>query len=140
MAIDPQFTKVVNYLKKVQGDVAGGVFGEGQRPWVNFDDVQVVGQFDLPGLMELFSRQASNNDYSNLRANKNSQIKELHTAKISADYLAGFQRDIGMRRRSRVRMLIHGANRSWANGLDTGPLQRNTTDWLSRMLSDDKEE
>jgi hypothetical protein len=58
----------------------------------------------------------------------------MQTAKLSADFLAGLERDYRMRTRSRVRMFVHGGNRASANGLAIGPLARNT-DWLSRKMT-----
>lgn len=138
MAADPQLTKVVNYLVSTEAKVALGTFGTAQRPWVNFSDVVKAGKFDLAAIDQIFTRNASNASYTTDRQSKDTLSKDLQTAKLSADYLAGCCRDYKMRTRSRIRMLVHGGNRASANGLGEGPLLKNTIGWLGRLVSEDK--
>lgn len=134
MAISPQFQKVVKYLLEAEAKIARGTFGAGQRPWLNFVDVKVAGKFDYAAVHDIFDRKAANDDYIKGAEDASTPGVNMQTAKLSADYLAGFERDYRMRTRSRVRMLVHGGNRSAANGLPVGPLARNT-DWLTRKLT-----
>jgi hypothetical protein len=136
--IEPQLEKVIKYLIATEGMVAKGIFGPEQRPWVNFDTVQVAGKFEFAKIHKLFDREASNKEYGTLRTKKGAKVKDLQTAKISADYLAGFERDYRMRTRSRIRLFVHGGNRAAGNGKEVGPLRRNTTDWLVRILGEEK--
>ena len=140
MAIDPQFTAVVGYLKTTESEIADGTLGLDKRPWMNFGNFYPVGQFDYAGLHEIFTRQSTNDEYGKMRQGGESKAKDLQTAKLSADFLAGFERDYRMRRRGRIRMLIHSANRSYVNGEDKGPLEQNTTGWLTRILAEDVKE
>jgi len=138
MAIDPQMEKLVDYLVSKSEKISKGTFGSEGRPWLNFDDLDEVEQFDFEALHELFSRNSSNDEYGSLRIENEAEAKDLQTAKLSADFLAGFERDVRMRRRSRVRMFIHGGSRAAANGQSVGPLRVNTIDWLTRILSEEK--
>lgn len=138
MAADPQLTAVVNYLVDAEAKVALGTFGAAQRPWVNFSTIVSAGKFDFAGIDKIFTRAASNNSYTTARQSKDTLSKDLQTAKLSADYLAGCCRDYKMRTRSRIRMLVHGGNRAAANGLGNGPLLKNTVQWLGRIASEDQ--
>jgi hypothetical protein len=136
MAIDPRLELVVKYLISTQDKIGDGTFGTGQRPWLNFDTIGKVGQFDFAGVAALFTRNDSNDAYVSGRSEKKTRSMDLQSAKISADYLAGVQRDYLMRTRSRIRTVVHGGNRAKANGLPAGPIQRNTIDWLGRILAE----
>lgn len=138
MAIDPQLEKIVSYLVTTEDKVGQGTFGSGQRPWVNFSDIQKVGKFDSAGLAKLFTRQSSNDAYVKARSEKSATSGDLQTAKLASDYLAGMQRDYMMRTRSRIRTIVHAGNRAKANGMDQGPLRRNSIDWLSRIVTEGK--
>lgn len=136
MAIAEQLNTVVQYLVTAEGQIATGTFGTGQRPWLNFSAITPVGKFDIDGLKKLFSRQEINNQYVTARNSPTTTSGNIQSAKLSADYLAGCQRDYTMRTRSRIRMLIHGGNRAAANGLEIGPLRRNSIDWITRIISE----
>lgn len=134
MAIDPQFQKVVGYLVSAEAKIATGTFGSAQRPWLNFDEVQAAGKFDYAAVHKIFDRSSANDDYVKGASDASTPGVNMQTAKLSADFLAGLERDYRMRTRSRVRMLIHGGNRAAANGLTYGPLSKNT-EWLSRKMT-----
>lgn len=136
MAISEQLNTVVKYLVTVEGQIATGTFGTTQRPWMNFSAITPVGQFDLAGLAKLFDRSAINDQYTSARNQASATSGNFQSSKLSADYLAGCQRDYTMRTRSRVRMLIHSGNRAAANGMDIGPLRRNSIDWITRIISE----
>lgn len=136
MAVDPQLEKIITSIVTAEGLIGPGIFGAGQRPWFNFADVQKVGKFDYAGIHALFTRDSSNDTYAKARQSATTTSKEIQTAKLSADYLAGMERDYRMRTRSRVRMFVHGGNRAVANGSAKGPVKVNSIDWLSRMLAE----
>ncbi len=137
MAMDPQLETVIGYLVGFQERSANGAFGAEQRPWMDFKEVREAGKFDFAAVHEIFTRARSNDDYANVRSNPQGLGRELQTAKLSADYLAGFERDYRMLRRSRIRMIVHAGNRAAGNGNAGGPLQRNTIDWLGRINAED---
>lgn len=140
MPIDKQMETVVNHLVQIQARISEGTFNSDQRPWMNFEDLKKVGQFDFAGLKEIFTRQQSNDEYGKLRSASNGDAlsKDIQTLKLSADYLASLERDTRMRRRSRIRMFVHAGCRSAANGADNGPLRVNSLDWLSRIMTEQK--
>jgi len=137
MAIDPQMQKVVDYMVTTENSVAEKSRQNGDRPWMNFDKVAKAGKFEFEQVHKIFDRSASNDEYGRLRSQKQSESKDLQTAKLSSDFLAGCERDYRMRTRSRVRMLVHCAVTSAASfGNNEGGLRRNTVDWLGRVLAD----
>lgn len=133
MAIDSQLEKIVEDLKDKMADVSPGIGGTELRPWLNYADVQEVAKFDFDGYVELFNRRQSNDDYATARQSDSAVAKDIAVPKLSADILAGFQRDHMMRTRSRIRMFAHVAARAKFNGTGEGPLRRNTIDFLNRI-------
>jgi hypothetical protein len=137
MAIDSQMETVVEDMISTQKAIAEACAANGDRPWFNFENVTVVGKFDFEGIHELFKRDNSNDDYARFRGQPDTKSKDIQTCKLSADFLAGCERDYRMRTRSRVRMLVHGTVVSpQAMGESEGPLRRNTLDWLGRILAE----
>lgn len=139
MPIDTNLQKVVEYLVATEQQIGLGAMGQGQRPWLDFLDLGAVGQFDFAGLHNLLNRDDANNQYAQLTAQEDGKSKDLFTAKLSGDYLGGLERDLQMRRRSRVRLFVHGGARSVAQGSNKGPLRTSTIDWMTRLLEDTKE-
>lgn len=137
MAIDPQLNKIIDYIQGVEIQISRGMFGAAGRPWMNFNTVQVVGQFDYAGIQQLFNRKAANRECTTLAGQRDPQSKALATAKLSGDYLAGLERDYRARTRSRIRTIVHCGNRAAANGLMEGPLYRNSIEWFTRILAED---
>ena len=132
-----QLEKVVNEMSTTSGRIATGTFGAEGRPWLNFEKLQKVGQFDYEGLHQLFDRKPANDEYA--KAISSAAARKLaQVAKLAADYLAGMERDMRMRRRTRIRMFVHGGNRAAANGQDNGPLKVHSIGWLSRISGEEK--
>lgn len=141
MAIDPQLEKVVQYMVKTENTISEKLRANGDRPWLDFEPVKSAGKFDFDAIHQIFSRKASNNEYVTKRQDDKSLAKDLQTAKLSADYLAGLERDHRARTRSRVRTFVHaGVVATASNGNAQGPLRRNTLDWLGRILTEDSSE
>lgn len=135
MAIDPQLDKVISSMTSCQKEAGTACKSDGDRPWLNFSDIKKVGKFDFSGVHDLFNRNSSNDEYARLKQSGSSQVKDIQTAKLSADFLAGCERDYRARTRSRIRTLVHGSVVSpVAMGESTGPLRRNTIDWLGRIM------
>ena len=126
MAADKQLATVVEYMVTQQAAVAAKSRQNGDRPWLDFSDIATVGKFDFAGLHELFTRDDSNDNYARYKTTAGTEAKDVHTAKLSADFLAGLERDHRMRMRSRIRMFVHaGIVTAGKNGLATGPLRSN---------------
>jgi hypothetical protein len=138
MAIDPQLEKVVSSMAKAEAAIATKSAKGGDRPWLDFHDLTPAGKFDMKALHGLFDRKAANDAYAKLREGPETLSKDIQTIKLSADFLAGVERDYRMRQRSRVRMFVHGLARTAAHGNAAGPLTKHSIGWLSRALTDDK--
>ena len=136
MGIDPNFEMIVRQTQQQLENVGKGIRADGQRPWLDFKDLMVIGKFEYEKFHDLFDRSKGNEEYVQLRGQKDAQIKELQTAKISVDFLAGMERDFRMRHRSRIRSCIHAGNRASALGQDNGPLRKNTIDWLGSLTKE----
>lgn len=133
--ISAQLQKVV---KSVSGAVANNgkaVTGKGSRKWINFADVVPAGKFDFKKTATIFDRKATNADYAAARTGTG-LAKDIQTIKLGGDMLAGFERDYRMRQRSRIRSFVHVAARANANGTATGPLTRNSIEFLTRIVGE----
>lgn len=141
MAIDAQMQKVVKDIMKMQAKVAQECRAQHKRPWLNFADVNEAGQFDFVAVHKIFTRKASNDEYVSLHADPKAKAKDLQTAKLSHDFLAQCERDYRARTRSRVRTMVHAAVMSTeSTSKPEGSLQRNTLDWMGRILTERSEQ
>ena len=129
--------KVVYTIKSTSTAISSGSVALSGRPWLTFNDIKEGGKFDLATIREIFSRTDLDRTYAEAVGNVDTKEKTVHVLKLSADFLAGMERDYRMRQRSRIRMFTHAAAISKTNGLDTGPLVRNTNHWLQRINSED---
>ena len=101
MAIDPQAEKVVGSMVETEDKDQNFVLeGSGRRKWLDFADVEEAGKFEFDKVHQIFSRDKSNDDYAQQRADQNAKGKNLQTAKLSGDFLAGCERDFRMMRQS----------------------------------------
>ena len=137
MAIDPNLEKVVSTLQADLGFVADGLCKAGQRLWSDFRDIQPIGKFEYEKIHALFNRDKANEEYIQGRNKLNTVAREVQTAKLSGDFLAGMERDYRMRHRSRIRMFIHTGGRYDANSQAIGPLRRNTTEWFNSLNTEE---
>ena len=138
MGMDDNLTKVIDCVKSTETKISAGIFNTGRRPWLDFADLDAIGKFDFPNLHGLFNRDQANQDVLDARDQPDTEAKEIQTAKLSIDILAGLERDHRMRTRSRIRMFVHGGLRASIQGDAAGPLQRNTVDWLGRIMGEAK--
>jgi hypothetical protein len=137
MSLDNTFEKLVDDIRTTQGEVADGVAGTSARPWMDFRSIKEFGKFEISLMRTVFSRTSIDTIYNQARSEASTLSKTLQAVKLMGDFLAGAERDWRMRQRSRVRMFVHGACIARANGTKSGPLQRNTIHWLTRVLSED---
>lgn len=132
------FEQLANHLQSHQREVArtegGGVYKS--RPWLDFHQIQKIGQFDLKGLNTLFDRAPVNEKYIVNLENGNSKAKAFQPDKIGNDFVAGVRRDTGLRRTSRIRSFVQAQVIAKSNGEMTGPLRRNTVDWMARLIGE----
>ena len=137
ISIDGQLNKVINSAVTVQTRKAAAAAGTDIRPWMNFSDVAQAGKFDFTALAKIFDRSDINNGYTSAKnTDETTTAKQVYLFKIQGDILAGFERDMRMRTRSRVRSLSHTSARDKANGQTAGPLTLNSIGYLTRLLKE----
>jgi hypothetical protein len=137
MSIDRKFEELIKSIMKAQADISAAVSHGDQRRWMDFKEIVEAGQFDLVSVGKIFSRESLNNLFASLLGKTGIQTKEFNVAKLSNDVLAGMERDYVSRTRSRIATIMHTASRARANGKPTGPLRRNTIDYLTRVADED---
>jgi hypothetical protein len=131
--IDPQLEKVIEYLREIleQNEKAGK--GEDGRYWFDLEGLGSTSG-DEKDCHDAFDRTASNDDYTKARENPDAQVNEIMLAKLAGEFLMGCERDMRMRRRTRVRHIAHQAGRACGYRSGSGPLRRNVIDWLQRTF------
>lgn len=140
MPIDPKLQAVLTEVRSTLEKTWIGTLGEDLRPWMNFAGIAAVPKFDFKAMFNLFDRKKMNDDYLKARQSKDTPVKDIWVPKLSADLMAGFQRDYAMRSRSRIRFLAHSAVRQKANSEDTGPFTANTITLLTKLEAAKTEE
>lgn len=136
--LDQTFEKLVDALVEHEKKVAEAAQKQSDpRPWMNFSDSELktpAEDKDEETLHKVFDRKESDDAYVKARQDKDAKSNETATPKLTADFLAGFERDKRMQWRSRIRMVAHAASRRAGNGQTNGPLRRNTVDYLERIF------
>ena len=139
MPIDKGYEDLIKSLIAAQAQIGQATADGGQRPWLDFKDQleEETETFTAETIRKIFSRQACNDTFGVLKTQDGAQTKAFQSCKLQNDFLAGMERDQGMRHRPRVRCLMHASGRAAANGLAGGPLRRNALDFLIRLLGED---
>lgn len=137
MSIDRKFEELIKSVMKAQADISTAVSRGDQRRWMDFKEIAEAGQFDLNSISRIFSRASLNDRFGNLIGKTGTQTKDVNVVKLANDVLAGMERDYVSRVRSRIATIMHAASRSRANGKTTGPLRRNTIDYMTRVADED---
>ena len=133
MSIDPNLQAVLEEVRTTLEKTWVGTMGEELRPWMNFSGIAMAGKFNFDIVFDVFDRKKLNDDYLKARQADKAIVKDVWVSKISADLLAGFQRDYVMRTRSRVRFMAHTAARQKANSTAEGPVTVNTITLLAKL-------
>lgn len=139
MAASKKFQEVVPVMRTACSELAQGTFGAIGRPWLDFQELAVVGKFDFAGVAKMFDTKPASDDFLSVKKQQG-KAKDAITAKLSADFVDGLEMDFRMRQRSRIRMFVHSANRYAMHGRPDGPLTVNTTTWLEGLAKDTKKE
>lgn len=144
LKIDETYEGVVGYAVVQQGKIAVAMAEQTTgRPWQNFaikDKLkQVAAAKREPDLHSVFSRDSVNEIYVAARQKSDAKSQEIALAKLAGDFLAACERDKRMQWRSRIRIFAHAAARCAGNGVSSGPLRRNTVDYLERMFMKSRE-
>jgi hypothetical protein len=136
--LDQTFEKLVDATVEHEKTVAEAMHKQSKpRPWMNLSssDLKTPAEDkDEETLHDVFDRKESDDAYVEARQNKDAKANETAAPKLTADFLAGWERDKRMQWRSRIRMVAHAMGRRAGNGQDGGPLRRNTVDYLERIF------
>lgn len=103
-------------------------------------DGKVLNGFSHSEFVTAFDRTALNKKYIDAAQPKEGSApsyRDAQTLKVQLDLLAGIERDLRMRYRSRVRMLAHGVARVQSHGLTVGPITNGIVNFL-KLLADRK--
>lgn len=134
--VPEQFKKLTNYLIDQKMKIGIGIHDEAQRPWLDFQEMSgPVGNFDIKGLRANFDRKTANDDYVNAKQDKEATDASIAVPKLAADFMAACERDFAdMRKRSRIRMMVHAGVRDRNNGNSvTGSLALGTLRFVSAI-------
>jgi hypothetical protein len=145
--VPEQFKKLTNYLVDQKMEIGIGIHNEAQRPWLDFQEMSgpvgnfdqemsgPVGNFDIKGLRANFNRKTANDDYVNAKQDKEATDASIAVPKLAADFMAACERDFAdMRKRSRIRMMVHAGVRDRNNGNSvTGSLALGTLRFVSAI-------
>jgi len=118
--IPAEFKALAVYLCKREVEIGQGVHNKAQRPWMDFKELSgEVSNFDIDGLHKNFDRQSANDKYMAAKKKDEATEEEIVAPKMAADFLAACERDFAdMRKRSRIRMMVHGGVVQRLNGQD----------------------
>jgi len=110
------------------------------RPWSNFTDEVFAQEGQQPESKKetelkdkTFNRDAIIEEYVKKRGDKDAKAKDIAVTKTEGDFMAAFERDKRLQWRSRIRTIAHAFGRRAGNGVDSGPLRKNTADFLTRV-------
>jgi hypothetical protein len=140
LRIDENLQNLIKYLQQQETKTADALSKQSTgRAWFNFSEEPLSGEqrtatSNEKELHDTFNRDEANQDYVEARQNPDAKSREVALAKTAGDYLAAFERDGRMRRRTRIRMMAHSAARAKGQGSTAGALQRDIMDFLSRMF------
>jgi hypothetical protein len=136
--IVPGFEKYVKYAVATAKAIADAVSKQQTaKPWMNLNGSQLQQKATEKletDVGKVFKRDDANGDYEKARTDVKAKAKQIALAKLAGDYLAACERDKRMQWRSRIRMAAHATSRQFGNGKDSGPLQLNTVNYLSRIF------
>lgn len=131
------FEDLIKYLVAHETKVADAVSGQSDpKPWMNLSGDELsekATEKTEDELAKVFKRDDANEDYEKARADPEAKSKETALPKLAGDFLAACERDKRAQWRSRIRWAAHALGRRYGNGQESGPLRRNTLDYLSRV-------
>lgn len=136
------FTKRFTDLQQAVKLSGAGLETTGSAKWLQLysDGTKVLDGLSNDNFNEAFSRKDLNTTYMQIvqpEDGATSSYRNAQVAKVQLDLLAGMERELRMRYRSRVRMIAHGAARLQSHGLGEGPIQKGIMNFVT-LLSDRK--
>ena len=139
---DPVFTTRLGDLQHSAAHNGSAFQGDNTTTWMVFysdkpaDSLgKVLDGFNQEEFVKAFDRTKLNTDYLKLAHPTGTppSYRDLQVLKVQLDFLAGMERDLRMRYRSRVRMLAHGTARLISQGLDMGPINNGIVNFVKRL-------
>jgi len=145
--LDKKFEKLIEGVVKVEKKKADAAHQQSEpKPWMNFasDDIPADQRPSEKKEKELedntFDRTEANSAYMSARADKEAKSQDAALPKLTGDFFGACVRDKRMQWRSRIRQMAHSFSADAGNGENTGPLRRNTIDYLQRIILKAREE
>jgi len=145
ISLDSTFTKRMDDLRAAMALDGQNMEQAGYTTWMKLysdkpgDDGKTLNGFDPEEFVTAFRRTELNKSYiKTAQPASDDQLpsyRDAQVAKVQLDLLAGMERDLRMRYRSRVRMLAHGVARMQSQGLDIGPINRGIVNFV-KLLAD----
>lgn len=136
-SVDPIFAKRMADLQdamKLDGTL---LQTGGTTTWAKLYDGAVLNGFSHTEFVTAFNRDATNTAYLKLVQPKDGEspsYRDAQAAKVQIDLVAGMERDLRMRYRSRVRMLAHGVARLQSHGSSIGPINKGIVNFVKLLL------
>lgn len=142
MQLDEKFEGLINGLCEVSKKIAEALQKQGTaKPWSNFTDPKFEESGQAPSEkteVELkdktFDRTKIDEEYVKQRNDGDAKARDVVVPKIQGDFMAAYERDKRLQWRSRIRTIAHAAGRRAGVGQSSGPLMKNTIDYLSRVF------
>ena len=115
---------------------------QGFSKWLKLysDGTKILDGLSNDNFLKAFERKELNTTYMQTVQPGDgapSSYRNAQVAKVRLDLLAGLERELRMRYRSRVRMIAHGAARLQSHGLGEGPILKGIMNFVT-LLSDRK--
>jgi hypothetical protein len=136
--VPAKFKALTSYFIDQKKKIGEAMHNEVQRPWLDLQELGgSFGNFNIQGLRSNFSREEANNEYMKAKQNKEAVDSDIAAPKLAADFMAVCERDFAdMRKRSRIRMMVHAGVRDRLNGDNTiGSLALNTVRFVEAVAN-----
>jgi len=136
--VPEKFKALTKYFVNQKKVIGKALHNEVQRPWLDFQELtSAVDNFDRMGLRANFDRTGANEEYAIAKQNKKAVEPDIAVPKLAADFMAACERDFAdMRKRSRIRMMVHAGVRDRNNGdSEIGSLALNTARFVEAVAN-----
>lgn len=103
-----------------------------------FEEFGTIDRFNPDTIHRLFDRSEISSKYVDVHTNsggKTGTVKEGIVLKLQHDWLGALERDMHLRKRTRVRLAAHAAARTRGIGHDDGPVNNGIIRYLSILLA-----
>ena len=142
--INNVFTKKLQRLMKHAANLEGGsnngtpsgTSGNDYPEWFEFGEGPVgPSRFQPTAIHGEFTRDGLSSDFTQLLAKgDDKKSHEVNPIKQQHEWLASLERDYHHRRRTRIRLLAHGASRLHGLAHEKGPIKNGIHRWVEYLL------